>query len=90
MAPIITALGLPLAILYIPGMAARHEYQVWDERKLKRLAEARAHGLTMNELAIRFNCSIVTIERRLAELRASDPQFSDDRRHDRLAPPGLG
>jgi hypothetical protein len=44
----------------------------------------------MNELAIRFNYSIVTIERRLAELRASDPQFSDNRRHDRLAPPGLG
>jgi hypothetical protein len=37
----------------------------------------------MNELAIRFNYSIVTIERRLAELRASDPQFSDNRRHDR-------
>jgi chromosome segregation and condensation protein ScpB len=47
----------------------RHERQIWDEQKLKRLAAGRADGLTMAELAMRFNCSRVTVERKLAELR---------------------
>jgi len=42
------------------------------------------------ELAARFNCSPATVERKLAELRASDPQFPDDPLHYLMKPPGLG
>jgi chromosome segregation and condensation protein ScpB len=55
-------------------MTAQHGRQIWDERKLKRLAAARADGLTMAQLAARFSCSRVTVERKLAELRARDAQ----------------
>ena len=71
-------------------MGPRHERQIWDERKLKRLAAARADGLTMAQLAARFNCSRVTVERKLAELRASNPQFPDNPLHYLMKPPGLG
>jgi len=57
-------------------MAARHERFCWDEAAIRRLAAARADGLTMQQLAMRFNCSPATIERKLAELR----NLTDDSR----------
>ena len=53
-------------------MAARHERFCWDERAIRRLLAARADGLTMRQLAARFGCSAVTVERKLAELRDQD------------------
>jgi hypothetical protein len=44
----------------------------------------------MAQLAARFNCSRVTVERKLAELRASDPQFPDNSLHYLMKPPDLG
>ena len=39
-----------------------------DEAVIRRLAAVRADGLTMQQLAMRFHCSPVTIGRKLAEL----------------------
>ena len=50
-------------------MGPRHERQIWDERKLKRLAAGRADGVSAAELAVRFGVTCPTIERKLAELR---------------------
>ena len=47
-----------------------------DGAKLRRLAAGRADGLTMAELAQRFNCSACTAERKLAELPADPPMIS--------------
>jgi hypothetical protein len=41
-----------------------------------RLAEARAYVLTLAQLAQLFTCSPVTVERKLAELRALKDPFS--------------
>ncbi|MGA9487731.1 MAG: hypothetical protein WBV25_11760 [Methylocella sp.] len=50
------------------------------EAAIRRLAAVRADGLTMQQLAMCFNCSLVTIERKLAELR----NLTDDSRPDVL------
>jgi hypothetical protein len=55
-----------------------------------RFFSARADGLTMAELAQRFNCSSGAIEKHLAKLRASDPQFPDNPLGYLMKPPGLG
>ena len=69
------------------GMAARHERFCWDEAAIRRLVAAREDGVSAAELAGRFAVTRVTVERKLAELRADLPH--DFQRYP-MKPSGLG
>jgi hypothetical protein len=68
-------------------MAARHERFCWDEAAIRRLVAAREDGVSAAELAGRFGVTRVTVERKLAELRADLPH--DFQRYP-MKPSGLG
>ena len=58
-------------------MAERaHRRRTWTEAELARIAAAWRGGLSTYEIAMRFGCNAVTIQKRLAELRAREERLS--------------